>query len=117
MPGTRVGEDLTSESVEGTSLSLESVHNVHSGDSLPLGVLTVGHGIPDHVLQENLEDTSGLFVDQTTDTLDSTPSSESSNGRLGDSLDVVTENLSVTLGTSLSESLASFTTARHVFRS
>ena len=88
-PGTRVGDDLTSESVEGTSLSLESVDNVHSGDCLPLSVFAVSHGIPDHILKEDLEYSSGLFVNESTDSLDSTPSSKSSDGGLGDSLDVV----------------------------
>jgi len=38
---------LTSESVEGAALPLEGVDNVHGGDSLPLGVLGVGDGVPD----------------------------------------------------------------------
>ena len=45
---------LTSESVQGASLSLEGVHNIHGGDSLPLGVLGVGDGVSDDVLQEHL---------------------------------------------------------------
>ena len=36
------------------------------------------------------------------------------DGGLGDSLDVVSQHLTVTLGTSLSESFASFTTSGHV---
>ena len=56
---------LTSESVQGPALSLESIDDVHGCDGLPLGVLCVGDGITDDVLKENLEDTSGLFVDQT----------------------------------------------------
>ena len=55
--------DLTSESVEGTSLPLESIDNIHGGDSLPFGMFGVGDGITDNVFQEHLEDSSGLFVD------------------------------------------------------
>ena len=55
---------LTSESVQGTSLSFQSVDNVHSGDSLSLGVLSVSDCITDNIFQENLEDTSGFFINQ-----------------------------------------------------
>ena len=54
---------LTSESVQGTSLPLEGIDNVHGGDGLPLGVFGVGDGISDDVLEENLENSTGLLVD------------------------------------------------------
>ncbi|MCP4453099.1 MAG: hypothetical protein GY809_16685, partial [Planctomycetes bacterium] len=41
-------------------------------DSLPLGMLGVGDSITDDVLKEDLEDTTGLFVDEARDTLDTT---------------------------------------------
>jgi hypothetical protein len=44
-------------------------------------------------LEEELEDTSGLLVDQSGDSLDSSSSSQSSDRRLGDTLDVVSKNL------------------------
>ena len=108
------GVSLTSESVEGASLPLESIDNIHGGDSLPLGMFGVGDGIPDDVLKENLEDSTGLLVDESRDTLDSSTASQPSDGGLGDSLDVVSQHLAVTLGASLSESLSSFTTSSHV---
>lgn len=40
------------------------------------------------------------------DTLDTTTASQTPYGRLGDTLDVVTKNLAVTLGTTLAETLA-----------
>ena len=58
-------ERLTSESVESPALSLQSVDNVHGGHCLPLGVLGVGDGITDDVLEEHLQDTTGLLVDET----------------------------------------------------
>lgn len=45
---------LTSESVQGTSLALKSVNDVHGGHGLALGVLSISDGIADHVLKEYL---------------------------------------------------------------
>ena len=45
-----------SEAVESSPLPLESVDDVHGSDSLPLGVLGVGHGVTDDVLQEYLQE-------------------------------------------------------------
>ena len=106
-------ENLTSESVEGTSLAFQSIDDIHGGDSLPLGVLGVGDGITDDVLKEDLEDTTGLFVDEARDALDTTTTRQTADGRLGDTLDVITQHLPVTLGASLSEPLSSFASACH----
>ena len=96
---------LTSESVQGASLPLEGIDDIHGSDGLPLGVLGVGDGVTDDILQEHLhtrqlqvhdtattkkdvhlQDTSGLFIDKTTYPLDSSSSCQSSNSRLGDAL-------------------------------
>ena len=106
--------ELTSESVQGASLPLQSVHNVHGCDGFPLGVLCVGDGVTDHVLQENLENSTGLLVDEAGDTLHTTTASQTPNGRLCDTLDVITENFPVTLSATLSKTLASFAASRHV---
>ena len=106
--------DLSTESVESSALTLQSIDDIHGGDGLSLGVLAVGDCITDHVLKEDLEDTTGLLVDQARDALDSTTASQTADGGLGDALDVVAEHLTMTLGTSLSESFSSFSTARHV---
>ena len=95
-------------------MTFEGVDDVHGGDGLPLGVLGVGDGIPDHVLEEHLEDTTGLLVDEAGDPLDSSPPRQTADGGLGDALDVVSQHLTVTLGASLSESLASLATSGHV---
>ena len=104
---------LTSETVKGLSLTLECVDNVHCYNSLAAGVLSVGYRVTDNVLEEHLEDSTGFLVDESRDTLDSTTTGETTDCGLGDSLDVITENLTMTLGSSLSESLSSFTAARH----
>ena len=104
---------LTAESVQGTSLSLQSVDDIHGSDCLPLGMLGVGDGITDDILEENLEDTTGLFVDEPRDTLHTTSASETTDGRLGDALDVITQDFAMTLSATLSESFSSFSTSRH----
>ena len=105
--------DLSAESVESASLSLEGVDDVHSGDSLSLGVLAVGDGVTDDVLKEDLQNSTGLFIDESGDTLDSTTASKTTDSWLGDSLDVVAKNFAMALGTSFSESFSSFSTSGH----
>ena len=107
-------KSLTSESIQGTSLPLEGIDHIHGGDSLPLGVFGVGDGIPDDVLEEHLQDSTGLLIDQSRDTLDSSTSRQTPDGGLGDALDVIPQHLTVTLGASLSKSLASFASSSHV---
>ena len=106
--------DLSSESVKGTSLTLEGIDDIHSGDSLPLGVFGVGDGITDDVLKEDLEDTTGLLVDQARDTLDTSTSRQTADGGLGDTLNVITQYFAMTLGASFAESFSSFSSSSHV---
>lgn len=44
------------------------------------------------------------------DTLDTSTTGKTANGRLGDTLDVVSKDLAMALGTTLAESFATFTT-------
>ena len=54
---------LSPEAIQGTSLPLQGIDNVHGGDSLPLCVLSVGDGIPDDILQEDLgKDVTSLLT-------------------------------------------------------
>ena len=112
-PNWRRVVPLTTKAVEGAALAFEGVDDVHGSDGLPLGVFGVGDGVADDVLKEHLEDTTGLFVDQAGDTLDSTTTGQTTDGRLGDTLDVITKYLTMTLSASLSESLASLSTSCH----
>ena len=95
-------EYLTTETVKGFSLAFQCVYNVHGGNSLSACVFSVGNCITDNGFKEYLQYATGLFVDKTRDTLDATSSCQSSDGRLGDALDVISQDLSVTLGTTLS---------------
>lgn len=49
-----VSRRLSAESVKGSSLSLQSVDDIERGDGLSLGVFSVGDGISDDVLEEDL---------------------------------------------------------------
>ena len=104
---------LTAKSIEGAALTLEGIDNIHGCDSLPLGMFSVGDSITDDILKEDLEDTSGLLIDEARDTLDTSTASQSADGGLGDTLDVITQYFSVTLGASLAESFASFSSSSH----
>jgi len=103
----------TPETVEGSSLALEGVDDVHRRHRLPPGVLGVGDGVADDVLEEDLEDATRLLVDEAADALDAATASEAADGRLGNSLDVVAEDLAVALGPALAQPLASFASTRH----
>ncbi len=45
---------LTTKTIQGAALSLESVDHIERGDSLALGVFCVGHGVTNDSLQEGL---------------------------------------------------------------
>ena len=62
-PAWETRDSLTSESVESTTLSLQSIDNIHGSDSLPLDVLRVGDSVADNILQKHLHvnrETSGI---------------------------------------------------------
>ena len=104
---------LTSKTIESPALPLQSVNNIHGSNSLAASVLGVGDSIANHVLQEDLEDATCLLVDETADTLDSATPGQTPNGRLGNSLDVIPQNLTVPFRSSLSQTLASFSSSWH----
>mmetsp|Transcript_519 Transcript_519/g.963 ORF Transcript_519/g.963 Transcript_519/m.963 type:complete len:134 (-) Transcript_519:35-436(-) len=109
----KVWSCLAAKTVEGTSLALERVYDVHSSYSLPAGMLSVGHSVADDVLKEDLEHTTGLLVDEAGDTLDTTTASQTANRGLCDTLDVIAQYLAMTLGATLAKSLASLSASRH----
>ena len=81
------------------------MNDVKGGHGLSAGVLSVGHGVSDDVLKEDLEDTTGLLVDEAGDALNTATTSETADSGLRDALDVVTKDLSVALGTTLMENM------------
>eukprot|EP00983_Pelagomonas_calceolata_P074989 1152802-Pelagomonas_calceolata.AAC.1 len=104
---------LASEAVQGAALALQRVHHVQRGHGLALGMLGVGHGVADDVLQEHLEHAARLLVDEAANSLHATTARQAADGGLGDALNVVAQDLAVALGAPLAESLASFATSRH----
>ena len=105
---------LAAEAVQGAALTLQSVDDVHGSHRLALGVLGVGDGIADDVLQEHLENTAGLLVDQTADALDTATASQTTDSRLSDTLNVITKNFPVALGSALAESLTALAASSHL---
>lgn len=71
-------------------------------------MLRVGDGVADHVLQEHLQHTAGLLVDEAGDALHSSAPGQAADGGLGDALDVVAQNFAVALSTTLTKTLAAF---------
>lgn len=102
---------LASEAVEGTALPLECIDDIHGGDGLAASVLCVGDGVTDDILEEDLEDTARLFVDEAADTLDASTPRQPSDRRLRDPLDVIPQYLTVPLRSSFSQTLASFSSS------
>merc|ERR1719234_2318632 len=88
-------EELSAEAIQSSALPLEGIDHVHGSDGLPLGMFSVGDRIPDHILEEHLENTPSLLIDEPRDALHSTSPCQSPNSRLGDTLDVVPEHLPV----------------------
>ena len=104
---------LAAKAVQSAALTLQGIDDVHGSDCLPFCVFGVGDGIPDDVLEEHLEDTTGLLVDEARDTLDTSTTCQTADGGLGDTLDVITQHLAVPLCSTLSESLSSLASSCH----
>ena len=51
----KLNRTSAAKAVKSLPLPLESVHHVHGSHSLALGMLSVGHGVPDDVLQKHLK--------------------------------------------------------------
>ena len=73
-------------------------------------MLSVRDSVTNDRLEEGLENTASLLVNHCRDTLDTTTACETTDGGLGDTLNVVTQNLAVTLSTTLAKTLAALAT-------
>ncbi|KAF7825438.1 histone H4 [Senna tora] len=104
------------EAVQSPALPLESIDDIHGGDGLPASVLGVRDGVADNVLEEDLQHTASLLVDETANPLNASSSSQTPNRRLRDSLDVIAKHLPVPLSSSLPQAFASLSSTGH-FRS
>lgn len=79
-------------------------------------MLGVCYSVTDYVLQKDLENTSRLLVDEAGDTLYASTSGETTNGRLRDALNIISENLPVALRSTFAKTLASLAASSHVAR-
>merc|ERR1719347_973346 len=105
--------ELSAKSVEGPSLPFEGINDIHCGDCLPLGMLGIRHSVPDDILQEDLQNAPGFFVDQTRDSLHTTSPSKPSDGRFCDTLNVIPQDFTVPLRSPLAKTLSSFAASTH----
>ena len=78
----RASRCLSTEAVESASLALERIDDVESRDGLAARMLSVGDGIADDVLEEDLEDATGLLVDETADALNTTTACQTTDSGL-----------------------------------
>jgi hypothetical protein len=76
-------------------------------------MLSVSHGISDDVLEKVPQHTSGFFVDISTDSLHAPSTGQPPNCGLGNALDVLAHNLSMTLGTTLSKTRPTLASPGH----
>ncbi len=104
---------LRAESVQRSSLSLQRIHDVQCHHRLAPRVFRVRNRVPNHWLEEHLQHIPRLFIDQTRDTLHTTTTRQTTDGRLRNALDVIPQNLAMAFRTSLSQSFSSFTASWH----
>ena len=64
-----------------------------------------------YTLKEVFQDSTSFLVDETRNALDTTTTSKAANSRLSNALDIVAQNFTMALCTSLSETLATFSAA------
>jgi hypothetical protein len=102
---------LTAKAIECSASPFEGIDHVHGGHSLSSSVLSISHGIANHILQEDLENPCGLLVNQSVDSLHSASSRQSSNRLLHNPLNVVVEDHPVPFCSFLAQSLASLAAA------
>lgn len=111
---TTVKLQLACITVQSCSLILDSVGDIQWAHRLTPSMFSVDYGVTDNIFKENLESTTSLLINKTADALHPTTARQAADGRLGDSLDVVTEYFPVALGPPLSNSLSTFSSSGHV---
>ena len=90
-------------------MSLEGVDDVGGGNGFPAGVLGVGDGVTNDVLEESGKDFTDFLVDVEGDSLNTSSASQASNGGLGDTLNEGSRVLSVvSLNADFADSFSAF---------
>ena len=101
------------KAVQSATLPLEGVYHIHCSDGLPLGMLRVGDGISDHILEEHLQHAPSLLVDESGNTLHASSAGQTSDSRLGDALDIVPQDFPVPLSPTFSKALSALAFSSH----
>jgi hypothetical protein len=120
---------LDTETIEGATAALKRINDIEGSNGFPLCVFSISHGVADNLksrlkpyntesmitytLKEVLQHSTGFFIDEARDTLDTTTTSEAADSRLGNTLNVVTQDFTMPLSTGLSETLATLSTASY----
>ena len=104
---------LTAKALQGSSLAFEHVDHGHGGDRLALGVLRVGHGVPDHIFQEHLEHPGGLLINEARDALDTAMLGQAPDSALGNALNIIAQYLAMARGTAFPKAFSAFASNRH----
>jgi hypothetical protein len=73
----------------------------------------VRYSVPNNVFQKDFQHTSRFFVNQTRDTLHSTTACQTPYSGLRYSLDIISQNFPVPLGTTFTETFPSFSSSSH----
>jgi len=98
--------DSASKTVEGASLALERVDDIHGSDGRAASMLGVGDSVANDILKKYFQNTASLFVDKSRETLDTTAASQTADCGFGDTLDVGAQHLAVAHGFDLAESFS-----------
>ena len=89
---------LMAETVDSAALTLQGVDNIEGRDGLALGVLAVERGVLDDLLQESAEGSTRFVIDEAGEALHTSAARHAADGRLGDTLNVLCDDLGMTLG-------------------
>jgi hypothetical protein len=101
------------EAIKRPSLALQSIYDIQRCHRLPSRMLSVSNRITDYPLQEVTQNSPDFLIDIAADSLDTTSPRQTANGRFRDSLNVLTHYLSMTLGTTLTQTFTAFASPRH----
>jgi hypothetical protein len=101
------------ETIYCSALPLQNINHIQRCHDFPSRMLSVSHGISDDVLEEVPQHPSDFFGDIPTDSFHAPSTGQPPNGGLGDTLDVLAHNLSMTLGTTLRKTLPSLASPGH----
>jgi len=106
--------ELTSKTIQCTSLPFQSVDYVHRCNGLSFGVFGVRNSVPNNVFQKHFQHTTSFFVNQTRNSLHTATACQPPNSGFCYSLDIVSQNFPVPFGTTFTQTFSSFTSSSHV---